>query len=375
MANGMWNGPTEATWGTVPAHINMFQKIQYGWVTPIELTDGRTVTGMPNSASSPTAYVINVNSNGEQYILENRQRVSFDGQVPGHGLLIYHAHPSLWNWESAGNTVNARHPQQLYPVCASASIAKPNAGATSYGAINSTGCPFPGASNKTYFTDASVPMSFSWATGAGIQSPITGITETDGKIAFEYKQKFVPDYTVALNHLGDATTSKQTAQLVFTVTGDAPMAYKVCEDASRMNNTLWRTYSPSTAYTFETADAGYKTVYTKLRNEIGETEVKSAVIYFKPIDKSNAAAPALAPAQDAAVKAYPTAVETNLTVEREPNAAPAHVAIYSTAGMCYMTKRLTAPVETLDLSRCPAGMLLLHLSDGKTQTTLPLLKL
>jgi hypothetical protein len=374
MANGMWNGPTEATWGTVPAHINMFQKIQYGWVTPIELTDGLTVTDMPNSAASPTAYVINVNSNGEQYILENRQRVSFDGQVPGHGLLIYHVHPLLWNWESAGNTVNARHPQQLYPVCASATAVRPSASVATYGSINSGGCPFPGTSGKTYFTDASTPMSFSWATNAGIQSPITGITETgDGRISFEYKQKFVPDYTVALNHPGDVTTSKQMAQLVFTVTGDAPSSYKVCEDASRMNNTLWKPYSPSATYTFETNNAGYKTVYTKLRNEIGETEVKSAVIYFKPIDKSNAAAPAQA--QEAAVKAYPTAVETNLTVEREPSAAPANVAIYSTAGMCYMTKRLTAPVETLDLSKCPAGMLLLHISDGKTQTTLPLLKL
>jgi M6 family metalloprotease-like protein len=370
MANGMWNGPTEATWGTVPAHINMFQKIQYGWVTPVALTDSRDVSGMPNSASSPTAYVINVNADGEQYILENRQQVGFDAQVPGHGLLIYHVHPSLLS--NSENTVNARHPQQLYPVCASASMAKPTADSRSYGAINSGGCPFPGTSNKPYFTDATTPMSFSWTTGEGIQSPLTGITETARKISFGYKQKSVPGFDFTLNH-DDATTSKQTAQLYFTVTGDAPLSYKASEDVSRMDNVPWLAYSPSPTYTFESNSAGYKTVYAKLKNEIGETGVKSAVIYFKPIEKSNISA--AAQGQEAAVKIYPTAVETTLNVEREPDASPATVTVFSTVGTPYLTKKLTAPVETLDLSKCPAGMLLIHVSDGKARVVLPVLKL
>jgi M6 family metalloprotease-like protein len=375
MAEGIWNGPTEATWGTEPAHINMFQKIQYGWVTPVELTGSQAVVDMPHAAGSPTAYVINVNDDGEQYILENRQQTGFDSSIPGHGLLIYHVHPSLWSWEKAGNTVNVRHPQQLYPVCANASVAKPNTAANSYGTVNSEGCPFTGKNSKTYFTDASIPMSFSWTTGEGIQSPITGITETNGSISFGYKEKSIPDYTFALNHGDDRTTSKQTAQLAFSITGnDAPTAYKVCEeDASRMNYALWNPYLPTNTYTFASADAGYKTVYVKLRNEVGETEVKNAVIYFKPIEKSNAATPSQT--QEGSVKVYPTAVETNLTVEREPDAAPAILAVYSSAGAHCMNKKLTAPVETLDLSQCPAGILLLHVSDGKTQVTLPLLKL
>jgi hypothetical protein len=323
---------------------------------------------MPASASSPTAYTIKAHDNGEHYILENRQQVGFDGQVPGHGLLIYHVHPLLLN--ITGNEVNARHPQQLYPVCASALIAKPTGAKSSYGDINSDGCPFPGSSGKSSFADATIPMSFSWTTGEGIKSPITDITETNGKISFGFKQKFAPDYELSLNH-GDATTSKQTALLAFTVTGDAPTAYKVSEDVSRMNNVSWRTYSPSLTYTFESNSTGYKTVYTKLRNEIGETDVKSAVIYFKPIEKSDAAP---TPAQEGTVKAYPTAVQTHLTVEREPNAAPANMAVFSSVGTCYMTKKLTAPIETLDLSKCPAGVLLLHVSDGKTQGTLHLLK-
>jgi M6 family metalloprotease-like protein len=374
MANGMWSGPTEALWGTVPSHINMFQKIQYGWVTPETLTDSREVTDMPSSAATPAAYVINVGGSGEQYVLENRQPVGFDGQTPGHGLLIYHVHPSLLS--NTGNTVNTRHPQQLYPVCASASLAKPTADPKSYGSINSGGCPFPGTSRKTYFTDAAIPMSFSWTTGEGIRSPITDITEADGKISFGYKQKSAPDYELTLNH-GDATTSKQTAQLRFDVAHGDPISYKANEDVSRMGNVNWIAFSPAASYTFESNAAGYKTVYTKLKNEVGETEVKSAEIYFKPIDKpddSNSSGKSV-PAQAQPVKIYPTAVEATLTVERELSAPPASVTVFSAAGTPYLTKKLTLPVETLDLSKCPAGKLFIHIFDGKKRVTLPVIKL
>lgn len=377
MANGMWNGPDEASWGAVPAHINMFQKIQYGWVTPVELTDSRDVTGMPNSADSPTAYVIKVGNSGEQYILENRQRVKFDSQTPGHGLLIYHVHPSLPG--NTQNTVNARHPQQLYPVCASAPIARPNADPKSYGTINSEGCPFPGAAAKSYFTDIATPMSFSWTSGQGIQSPITDITEDNGQISFGYRQKSAPEYELTLNH-GSATTSKQVAQLCFDVAGGDPISYKVNEDVSRLNNISWLAFNPAALYTFESNTAGHKTVYTKLKNEIGETEVKSALIYFKPIDKSEqpdagAAAQEAQEAQEAQVKIYPTVVSATLTVERELSAPPASVTVFSAAGTPCLTKRLTAPVETLDLSECPTGKLFIHLFDGKKRVTLPVIKL
>ena len=204
------------------------------------------------------------------------------------------------------------------------------------------------------------------------------ITDIGAGNNFGYKQKSAPDYEFTLNH-GSATTSKQAAQLHFTVAGGDPVSYKVNENPSRMNNVSWRVFSPSASYTFESGDAGYKTVYTKLKNEIGETEVKSAVIYFKPIDKSeqpdvNATAKALE-AQEAQVKIYPTLVEATLTVERGLNASPAAVTVFLTTGAPCLTKRLTAPVETLDVSGCPAGKLFIHVFDGHKRVTLPVVKL
>ena len=186
MAGGSWNGS-----GNRPAHINMFQKILFGWVTPEELTSSRHITNMPNSAQNPVAYTVTANSNGEMYVLENRQRVGYDSAVPGHGLLIYHVHRNALT----GNGSNASHPQQLYPVCASATTKIPTSSVSSYGSINSGGCPFPGTANKTSFTDDTTPAAFYWSgssSGGGINKPITEITETGNLISFYFMKSSVP---------------------------------------------------------------------------------------------------------------------------------------------------------------------------------------
>ena len=188
MAGGSWNGNPS---GSSPAHINMYQKILFGWVTPEELTSSRHIANMPNSAQNPVAYTIKANTNGELYVLENRQRIGFDASVPGHGLLIYHVHQSALN----GNGSNAGHPQQLYPVCASATTKYPTSTASSYGSINSGGCPFPGTANKTSFTDDTTPAAFYWSgsgSGGGINKPITEITETGNEISFHFMKSSVP---------------------------------------------------------------------------------------------------------------------------------------------------------------------------------------
>jgi len=74
MADGAWNNRQKC-----PAQINMFQKILYGWVNPVELPDVRTtITDMPNSVDSAMAYTLKVNDNGEMYVLENRWEKGFD---------------------------------------------------------------------------------------------------------------------------------------------------------------------------------------------------------------------------------------------------------------------------------------------------------
>ncbi|MDR1973130.1 MAG: M6 family metalloprotease domain-containing protein [Bacteroidales bacterium] len=170
MASGSWNGGS----GNCPAHINMHQKILYGWVDPITLTSATSVTNMPASADSAVAYIIQANANGEHYVLENRQKKKFDSYVPGKGLLIYHVHKNALG----GDCDNSSAPQEVYPVCASSSYSKPTSAVESYGTVNGGGCPFPGTSSKTSFGASTTPMMFAWQTDTAVaDKPITNIAE------------------------------------------------------------------------------------------------------------------------------------------------------------------------------------------------------
>ncbi|MDR3142346.1 MAG: choice-of-anchor J domain-containing protein [Tannerellaceae bacterium] len=178
MAGGSWNDN-----GRQPAHINIFQKILYGWVAPEELTTQKTVTGMPPSALNPVAYTIKAHDNGELYILDNRQPVGFDASLPGYGLLIWHVHPAALE----GSGSNDGHPQQLYPVVASSTTAIPNSTPASYGSVDSPGTPFPGTSNNTSFTPTSTPAMFTWTGLQPVPKPVTEIAEAaDGTISFKF---------------------------------------------------------------------------------------------------------------------------------------------------------------------------------------------
>jgi M6 family metalloprotease-like protein len=203
MAQGSWNDN-----GRQPAHINMFQKILYGWVNPVALTAQTDITDMPASALNPVAYTVQVNDNGELYVLDNRQKTGFDSSLPGHGLLIWHVHPAALG----GSGSNSGHPQQLYPVVASSMTAIPNATSSSYGAVNSAGAPFPGTSGKTSFTGKTTPAMFTWTGNQPVAWPVTEITEASGgTISF----KFLDGPTDPITNL-QANVSGNDVQLTWT---------------------------------------------------------------------------------------------------------------------------------------------------------------
>jgi M6 family metalloprotease-like protein len=181
MGGGSWNSN-----GARPAHINMYQKIQYGWVEPKVLNAPQNVEEMRAAALSPDACIIETSSPDEYYVLENRQRKGFDMGIPGHGLLIYHV--SVSQSEIRQNTVNSSHPQKVYPVFAANTNALPTGTVNSYGSINSAACPFPGTSQKTEFSQTTIPAMRMW-NGEDVPKPITNITETvNGLIAFQFME-------------------------------------------------------------------------------------------------------------------------------------------------------------------------------------------
>lgn len=188
MAMGSWNGPSGKR-GAGPAHINMYQKIQFAWVDPVILSSPVSVTGIKNSAFYPEAYIFYTATENEYFVLENRQKIGFDSYLPGTGLLIYRV--SATGSDIRNNKINDRHPQKVYPVCASSAYRLPTENANSYGNINSAGCAFPGSKKIREFTDQTIPSAVSWS-GIETRKPLTNIKEHNNLISFVFKQSYSP---------------------------------------------------------------------------------------------------------------------------------------------------------------------------------------
>jgi len=199
MAGGSYNYN-----GHTPAHINMYQKIQFGWVDPIELDSPTSITDMPNSAENPVAYVVYTTNNNNYYVLENRQKVGYDAGVPGAGLLIYHV--SITNSNINNNNVNNTHPQRVYPVCASSShqIPSSSGGPSSYGNISSSGCLFN--DSRPALTSETTPAMIYWkSSGLGGSNigeiyegkPITNIKVKDELVSFDFMMSADPKINVS----------------------------------------------------------------------------------------------------------------------------------------------------------------------------------
>ncbi|MBR1387331.1 MAG: M6 family metalloprotease domain-containing protein [Alloprevotella sp.] len=94
MDYGSYNGD-----GYRPAGYTSYERWAAGWLTPIELTTSETVTGMKPLTSGGNAYIIHNDAHYDEYfLLENRQLESWDGALPGPGLLIVHVDYSETAW-------------------------------------------------------------------------------------------------------------------------------------------------------------------------------------------------------------------------------------------------------------------------------------
>lgn len=276
MSSGSWNGTASNLSGNQPSHHNPYTKCYiYGWATPKELTTARTVVLYPSSADSASFYKLNTTTSGEYYLIENRQQSGFDASLPAHGMIVYHVHRTF---DAGSQNNNVTHPQKFYPVCASLTTAHPSSTPSSYGNINSTACPFPGASHKTSFTDATRPAATSWA-GGNTNKPITNITEntTLGTISFTFNGANVDAADVkAIAHSKTQVDVKwrpfgnNDVMLVYSANGSfgTPSGnYSVGQTVTGGGTVLYIGSATTFAHTgLSAGNTYYYKVYTKLSN-------------------------------------------------------------------------------------------------------------
>lgn len=77
--------------GFSPCGYTAYEKMQCGWTTPVELRGDTAVVDVQPIAQGGSTYVIyNKAHRDEYYLIENRQRVGWDKELPGTGLIITH---------------------------------------------------------------------------------------------------------------------------------------------------------------------------------------------------------------------------------------------------------------------------------------------
>ena len=181
MDAGCYNGPDNNgdgySDGDVPAMYSAYEMFYVGWLVPEILTMCGDYSLEPLHSSQKKAYLVtqndNHNFNGKSpnptvfYMVENRQKISYDAYLPGSGLLITRINYIQSRWNS--NSVNNSSPKGV-------EIMK--AGST----MSSWAFPFSSTNNFTFKSTNNT----SW------DKSVSSIQKSGQTITFDFQQTICP---------------------------------------------------------------------------------------------------------------------------------------------------------------------------------------
>ena len=152
-----------------PGHYGAWERIQLGWTQPVILTASATEI----EVNEESVYKILVNgSQTEYYLIENRQKVGFDRELPGSGLVIYHVDETKWDdiaSSSSQNNIDENHRHvDVVQADGLANLNQPRYRLSPFG-LNpnanrgDAGDPFPGSTNRTELRSDTIPALTSYS--------------------------------------------------------------------------------------------------------------------------------------------------------------------------------------------------------------------
>jgi len=176
---GCYNGD-----GFTPSGYTSYERMEAGWLDPIELTEYTSVSGMKALTDGGEAYIIyNDACENEYYLLENRQQTGWDAELPGSGLLILHVDYDEGTW--ASNTVNNDSGHQRCSIFHADNSAK----RSTYSPSDVANDAYPYGDNNM-LTDTSRPNASLFNVNSQgtkrMGKPITDIAISDGEASFEF---------------------------------------------------------------------------------------------------------------------------------------------------------------------------------------------
>ena len=166
MASGFKNNN-----GRNPAGYSLFERYALGFAQPT-LIEGEGTISVSALEKDNMGYRLNTANPNEYFIIENRQRIKWDKNLPGPGMLIWRVDSTNTDvWEN--NLVNSNPNHNYYELLR----------ANFNGMNDSPRDPFPGTSNVTAISNATQPNLCTWD-GKMSRYAFTNITEADSIITF-----------------------------------------------------------------------------------------------------------------------------------------------------------------------------------------------
>ena len=186
MDDGSYNGD-----GFCPAGYTSYERWVAGWKEPIELTEDTEVASMKPLQDGGDAYVIyNDGNRNEYFLLENRQFIDWDAEIPGKGLLIIHVdyNETAWNENKVNNTKG--HERMTWIAADNQKLYETKNGMNYYIPSDMASDTYPYKTNKS-FTNTSKPAATLYNKNTDgskkLNKSVLDITQnSDGTVAFRF---------------------------------------------------------------------------------------------------------------------------------------------------------------------------------------------
>ncbi len=224
---GNWDLMGTGAWGCSgvdaarPCHFGAWTKSVLGWVDPEEVgpDEARSVLLEPVQLSGRVLRIDASDGSGEYLLLENRQRLGSDLDLPEPGLLVWHVDPTVLDPRWPQNAVNVERSRMGLRLVEAdgrgnltASTATANRG--------DSGDPFPGCFRESPFSPCTGsnpafhvgthPAAVTQGSGYAFGVALTGIELVGGAphdVAFELDTRFVRD-TVLIATIAEAARAQ-----------------------------------------------------------------------------------------------------------------------------------------------------------------------
>jgi immune inhibitor A len=162
MASGSWNNG-----GLTPAHPSAWCKCQQNWVTTVNQTTNQNNVAIEDVKSGYKVFKLWKDGApaSEYFLIENRQKILFDKNLPNSGLLVWHIDDA-----TANNTNESHYKVALMQADGKKDLENNNN-------RGDAGDSYPGSSNNRAFNSSSNPNSKSYA-GSNTCVQVTNISDS-----------------------------------------------------------------------------------------------------------------------------------------------------------------------------------------------------